>query len=99
MSSTKPKQAKMSTEYDLQYAGAFSETDLLDFKQSELEKGNVVEKIWITRLQANHLANSVHGIKPKKTGMKLVDYWNIPATPTELKSIHGIEIGVDEPAN
>ena len=86
----------MTDEYDLSDAGAFSVTDLLEFQQSELEKGRTIRKIWITRLQANHLVNSIKGYRPKKTGMRLVDFWNLPRETVKLTNIHGIEIGVDD---
>lgn len=83
-------------EYKLTEAGAFNEKDLLEFIEAEQEKGRTVRKIWITRLQANHLVNSVEGVKPKLTGKKLVDFWNAPKTPIKLKTIHGVEVGIED---
>lgn len=86
----------MTNEYKLTETGAFNENDLLEFQQAELDKGRIVRKIWITQIQANHLANSIEGNKPVKTGKKLVDFWNAPNYRSRLKTVHGIEIGVEE---
>ncbi len=85
----------MSDEYDLSEAGMFTELELLDFNASEQEKGRTVRKIWITKRQENYLANSIHKVKPKKTGKYLVDFWNEPLQQITLTSVHGIEIGID----
>lgn len=87
----------MSDEYNLSEAGAFGEVDLLEFVEHEREKGNTVRRIYITRRQAMHLVNEIHGKKPEsKTGKKLVDYWEAPKTPITLKTIHGIEVEIED---
>lgn len=86
----------MSDEYNLTEAGAFTENDLLEFRNAEFEKSKTVRKIWITQHQANHLANSIEGNKPIKTGNKLIDFWNAPNYRNRLKTVHGIEIGIEK---
>lgn len=81
-------------EYDLTDAGAFNERDLLELRDSELEKGNSVDIIRITPIQANHLVNSIKGTSTKQTGKKLVDFWETQKAPGDIRELHGIGIRI-----
>lgn len=88
----------MSDEYNLTEAGVFDEKDLLEFRDSELEKGNTVSRIYVTRIQANHLMNSIQGNPPyQPTGKKLVDYWNHPKSVVGIQKVHGIDVFIQGP--
>jgi len=88
----------MFSEYNLTKAGEFTEPDLLDFIASEAEKGNTVEAVTITSKQLALLLSGMGIDKPiKKTGKKLVDFWNTPKIPDDrVHTIHGVRILLED---